>query len=85
MIKWIERIEFIASEKLIGEGEAAPTKTKNTSICCRTSDSGPEALLQQWYTRPGGIAISSPKYQRFRFLGLPGRLLRDDTMQCGAN
>ena len=39
MVKWIERIEFIESEKTIGLGErAARTKTTNTLICSPISD-----------------------------------------------
>jgi len=32
MIKWIERIEFISSEKLVGEGEGARMRMRDTSI-----------------------------------------------------
>ena len=39
MVKWIERIEFIESEKQAGiEERAARTKTMNISICYRISD-----------------------------------------------
>jgi DMSO/TMAO reductase YedYZ molybdopterin-dependent catalytic subunit len=38
MVKWIERIEFIQSEKLLVKGRAARTRTTSTSICYPTSD-----------------------------------------------
>jgi DMSO/TMAO reductase YedYZ molybdopterin-dependent catalytic subunit len=38
MIKWIERIEFIESEKTLGKAKAAPMRMTNTSTSCPTSD-----------------------------------------------
>lgn len=40
MVKWIERIEFIESEKHLARERAARTKTMNISICCPISDAG---------------------------------------------
>ena len=44
MVKWIERIEFVESEKQVGEGEGGRTKTMSTSMSCRTSDCTRRAL-----------------------------------------
>ena len=46
MVKWIERIEFIESEKLSARVKAARTKTTNTSISCQISDDQ-DTLRQQ--------------------------------------
>ena len=38
MVKWIERMEFIESEKQAGLGEGEKTKMMNISICSQTSE-----------------------------------------------
>jgi DMSO/TMAO reductase YedYZ molybdopterin-dependent catalytic subunit len=40
MVKWIERIEFIESEKRLARARVERTRTVNTSTCCRTSNRG---------------------------------------------
>ena len=37
MVKWIERIEFVASEKVLGEGKAGSMKITSTSTRSQTS------------------------------------------------
>ena len=44
MVKWIERIEFVESEKQMGKGKAEKTKMTNILIYCRTS----EGLTTDW-------------------------------------
>ena len=38
MVKWIERIEFIPSEKQLGAEKAGRTRTMSTLICSLTSE-----------------------------------------------
>jgi sulfoxide reductase catalytic subunit YedY len=42
MVKWIERIEFVESEKSLASAKAARMKTMNTSICSPISDDLPK-------------------------------------------
>jgi len=34
MVKWIERIEFIATDKALGKGEGCKTRMMNTLTSC---------------------------------------------------
>jgi DMSO/TMAO reductase YedYZ molybdopterin-dependent catalytic subunit len=43
MVKWIERLSSSRLKNWLARARAGPTRTKNTSICCRTSDSRPVA------------------------------------------